>query len=266
MKLPIDEQRKARLYVAAGAFAVLSALAAFYRPDGAWPLVVLAIASAVAANIDKIGDLKASGAGFVVEWTRRAEAAVTEMNDVAGRLGNLETSTQNLLTELEAKTKDLAGQINGGESYPLVKVVRANDGSLGMIIGCEGKHSLRGLNVLLVDASAADPQATPGHQAKASFSFIAARTLGNLNISFDAVRQADNGRVDIFFNALNGVMYQFLDYRIVDGQWHFASCVLAHGRAFKHMDDPNFGPQPDWDAERVRLGIELEHEPSGKIL
>ncbi len=31
------------------------------------------------------------------------------------------------------------------------------------------------------------------------------------------------------------------------------------------MDDPNFGQQPDRDAERVRLNIELENEPSGRI-
>lgn len=65
--------------------------------------------------------------------------------------------------------------------------------------------------------------------------------------------------------ALNGVMYQFLDYRRIEGQWHFASCVLAHGRALKHMDDPNFGPQPDWESERMRLKIDLEHEPTGRI-
>jgi hypothetical protein len=40
------------------------------------------------------------------------------------------------MTELEAKTKDLAGQINGGESYPLVQGVPVN-GRLTLIIKCE---------------------------------------------------------------------------------------------------------------------------------
>jgi len=264
MKLPTDEQRKAGFYVAAGGFAVLAAFAAFCRPEGAWPLVALAIASAVAANIDKMRGLRASGAGVEFEWTMRAEAAVTDMQEIAAKLATLETGTQKVLAELEDKTKDLAGHINGGESYPLIRVVQADDGSLAMVVECTGKYSLRGLSVKLVDASVADPRAAPGHLARADF--LAARTSGNLGIPFDAVRQADKGRVDIFFNALNGVMYQFLDYRRDDGEWHFASCVLAHGRAFKHMDYPNFGPQPNWDAERVRLNIELEYEPSGRIL
>lgn len=262
MKPPTDEQRKAGLYVAAGAFAVLAAFAAFCRPEGAWPLIVLAVVSALAANIDKISGLRASGAGSEVEWTKRAEAAVTEMNAVAGRLGNLEASTQKLLTELDAKTKDLSDQITGGESYPLVQVMPVN-GRLTLIIRCEGKYSLRGLDTTIVDSSVADPRNAPA--TSASSQFIAARTYTVLDIPFKSVRQSDEvGRLIIFHNALNGVMFQFLDYRKVDGQWRFASCVLAHGRVFKHLD-PAFGPQPDWEAERVRLRIELEHEPTGKI-
>jgi hypothetical protein len=260
-----EDQRKRWLYVAAIAFAALTVIAAFWRPSGAWPLTVLAIACVLAANIDKIDDLRASGAGFNFQWTRRAEAAVHEMSEIAGRLGDIETSTQKLLIELEAKTEDLVGHITGGESYPLVRVVPAEDGTLALIVECKGKYSLRGLSVRLVDASVADPRSAPG--TSANVSFIAARTLKQFpGHFFDHVRQSDKGRLDIFFDAFNGVMYQFLDYRKVDGQWHFASCVLAHGRAFKHMDDPDFGPQPDWDAERVRLRIDLEHEPSGRIL
>jgi hypothetical protein len=250
---PSDESRKTWLYVAAVAFAVLAAFAAFLRPDGAWPLVVMAAAFAVAANVDKIANLSASAMGVKFEiFTKRTEAAVDRMEDIAAGTGRIERSMERL-----------AGHITGGESYPLVRVVPSKNGPLVLVVECKGDFALRGLSMRLVDASAADPRAEPGISAE--IPFIAPRTLKVLSATFDSVRQSDNGRLIFFFDAFNGVMYQFLDYRKVDEQWRFASCVLAHGRAFKHMDDPAFGSQPNWETERVRLNIELEHEPTGKI-
>lgn len=197
----------------------------------------------------------------------RAEAAVTDMQEIAAKLSTLEAGTQKVLAELEDQTKELAGHIGGGDSYPLVQVViRGTDGTLVFIVECKGEYPLRGLHLRLVDASVAHPWLAPG--TSADLPFVAPRTFAPLtNTTFDDVRLSDYGRLIISSDALNGVMYQFLDYKKDDGEWHFASCVIAHGRAFKHMDDPNFGPQPDWEGERMRLRrIPLEHEPSGKIL
>jgi hypothetical protein len=260
-----DDQRKLWLYRGAFAFAVLTAVAAFFRPEGAWPLMLLATACVLVANIDKIGDLRASGAGFQLELTRKAETAVAEMGEVAGRLGGLETNMQQLLTEFETKTADLVGHITGGESYPLVKIFpKPGVASALVTVGVIGKYSLRDVSMRLVDATEDEPRNAVGMPVDVGF--IAARTSKALDFPvFDKVRRTEEGRIDIFFSVFNGVMYQFLDYRKVAGQWAFASCVLAHGRAFKYID-PGFGPQPDWEAERVRLQIDLEHEPSGKIL
>jgi hypothetical protein len=260
-----DEERKLWLYRGAIAFAALTAGAAFCRPEGAWPLMLLAVACVLAANIDKIGDLRASGAGFQLELTRRAETAVAEIGETAGRIGALETNMQQLLAELETKTADLVGHITGGESYPLVRVLpKAGDERATVIVEVVGKYSLRDVSMRLVDAAEDDPRAAAG--TSVDLGFIAARTFRQLPDSiFDSVRRSEEGRLDIFFSVFNGVMYQLLDYRKAGGRWRFASCVLAHGRVYKHID-PDFGPQPDWEAERVRLRIDLEHEPSGRIL
>jgi hypothetical protein len=173
--------------MAAGAFAILAAFAVFRRPEGAWPLVVLAVVSALAANIDKISGLRASGAGFDLEWTRRAEAAVAEMNDVAGRLGNLETSTQNLMTELDAKTKDLAGQITGGESYPLVRGRARSKWDACNDRRVQGQVLAARAEVKLVDALVADPRAATGYLAGASFIATGFRTLTSSSPATQAI-------------------------------------------------------------------------------
>lgn len=261
-----NDQRRTWLYRGAVAFAVLTAGAAFIRPEGAWPLMLLAIACVLAANIEKIGDLRASGAGFQLELTQRAETAVAEIGEIAGRIGGLEINMQQLLTDLNTKTADMVGHITGGDGYPLVRVLpRAGDAAPIMVVEVVGKYSLRDVSLQFADAAQDNPKAVAAGQSPTDLGFIAARTFKQLRDHvFNSLRRTDEGRIDIFFSTFNGVMYQFLDYRKIDGQWRFASCVLAHGRAFKHID-PDFGPQPDWDAERVRLRIELEHEPSGRI-
>jgi hypothetical protein len=158
MKLLTDEQRKAWLYCAAGTLAVLTVFAAFFRPEGAWPLVALSVACIVFANIDKIGDFKASGAGIEVSLVRKAETAVDEISQLASRIGDVETRIQALVVDLDDKTTDLAGHITGGESYPCVKIIPGR----ALLLQVAGKHSLRELNVRLVDAAVADPMSTPG--------------------------------------------------------------------------------------------------------
>jgi hypothetical protein len=80
--------------------------------------MLLTVACVLTANIDKIGDLRASGAGFQLELTRRAETAVAEIGETAGRIGGLETTMQHLLAELETKTADLVATSPTAKAIP----------------------------------------------------------------------------------------------------------------------------------------------------
>ncbi len=101
MKLPTDEQRKARLNIAAIVFAVLTALAAFIRPDGAWPLFALTIACLAVANFDQFGDITATVAGVNISL-KKAQLAVEQISDLAAKI--------------DERNKDIVGHITGGES------------------------------------------------------------------------------------------------------------------------------------------------------
>ena len=242
-----DDQRKRWLYRGAIVFAVLTAGAAFFQPEGAWPLLALAVACAVLAHVDQLGDITATVAGMNISL-KRAETAVQQISELA--------------VKIDERNRDVIGHITGGESYPYIRVVpKMNTQPSRMIVEVVGEHALREVDIRVLDA-ALNPMTEGAH---VRIGYIAVGTIKEIAKLFDDARQADNGRLIIFYSALNGVMIQFLDYRNVEGDWRFASCVLAHGKVHKRID-PNFGPQPsDWDAERVRLGIELKHEPKGKI-
>jgi hypothetical protein len=206
------------------------------------------------ANIDKIGDLKASGAGVEVSLARKTETAVDEITELAGQIGHVETRIQGLVADLDTKTTDLVGHITGGESYPCLMV----DPDRGLLVLVRGKHSIRELRVDFADAAAASPTLTPTETFE--IPYIAAETGRKYPIkAFDKIRQgSDDGRLYIKFSALNGIMHQFLDFRKKDsGSWVFATRVMAHGDKVERVD-PGFGPPPDWDSEMRRLNITLE--------
>jgi hypothetical protein len=80
-----------------------------------------------------------------------------------------------------------------------------------VIVEVVGKYSLRDVSMRLVDAAEDDPRAAAG--TSVDLGFIAARTFSQLLGSiFDSVRRSEEGRLDIFFSAFNGVMYQLLDF------------------------------------------------------
>jgi hypothetical protein len=250
MKIPTDEQRKAWLNIAAAVFAGLTALACFVRPEGAWPLLALTVACAALANFDQIGDITATVAGVNFSL-KKARTAVEQISELAARI--------------DERNKDVVGHITGGESFPVARIIPGSDRTKPSTVAVEvvGEHSLREVDVRWINA-AYDPKTTAGYNDH--IGYIAARTVKLLpGAAFDA-RPSDDGRLDIFYSALNGIMFQFLDFRKVDEHWRFATCVLAHGRVVRKDRDDGFGPWPDWESERLRLGIELEHEPSGKIL
>lgn len=70
--------RSIAFYVVAVVFAGLAAYAAFFKPEAVWPMVVLAIAAAAGANLDRIGELSASLSGVKV-ILNRTEVAVDHL-------------------------------------------------------------------------------------------------------------------------------------------------------------------------------------------
>jgi len=73
---------KVALYIAAATLGLLTALAAFMSPAGAWPLCVSALGCLAVANLDRFSELSA-GAGGVRVLMRDVERKVAELNRVA---------------------------------------------------------------------------------------------------------------------------------------------------------------------------------------
>jgi hypothetical protein len=89
---------------------------------------------------------------------------------------------------------------------------------------------------------------------------VPARHVRRLPATALQVRQSDNGRLIIYYSALNGTMFQFFDFRKVDSKWLFATRILAHGLLVHQDIDEGFGPQPNWAVETRRIGVTLENE------
>lgn len=251
-----------RLWLQRGAivFAALTALAAFWRPEGAWPLLILSAACLVVANLEKINDdIFASIAGMSISIIRKkAEKAVDQMNDSAQRLASIETTIGQLAHSLDAKTEEMIGNITGGNSSPILIVSPGTNNSLSEVrVGVLGKYSLRDVRVQIV-SSLSDVH--PFADVRFEITHIPARHVHWLPSTTLGAQQPDSGRLVIFFTAVNGRMFQFLDFRKVDGKWFFATRVLAHGQLMLQQIDEGFGPQPNWAEEIRRIGVVLESE------
>jgi hypothetical protein len=174
-------------------------------------------------------------AWMVSQWFR-----VRKQQRVEEGLGGIETKVQVMLDDLEAKTNNLTGHITGGESSPYLIVGPGPDNALSQVrVGVIGKHSLRDVRVRIGD-SAIDPFAVGGPMFV--LDHIPVRHHKALSASALDCRQSDDGRFNIFFDAFNGTMFQFLDFRRVDGAWRFATRVLAHGLLVHQQIDEGFGP------------------------
>jgi hypothetical protein len=214
------------------------------KPAGGW---------SIGPVINLFGPTFFFAAWMVGQWFR-----VRKQQRVEQGLGGIETKVQHMLDALDAKTTDLVSHITGGKSSPYLIVSPGADNALSQVrVGVLGNHSLRDVRVRIVD-SAFDPQTAIG--ATFDIGIIPFRHVHRLPASALDVRQSDNGRLIIFFSALNGSMFQFLDFRRADGKWRFATRVLAHGELVHQQIDEGFGSQPDWAVETRRIGVTLEHE------
>lgn len=220
--------------------------------------MVLSVACVVMANLDKLGDFTASGAGVAIS-VKRAESAVEQMTELTRQMGGLEANFQQLLVSLDVKTMDLVSHITGGKSSPYVVVAPGPDNALNIMgVAVHGDHSLRDVKVRIVD-SGDDPLTAAG--TKFDIGIIPFGHIHWFPASVRAIPQSDKGRLIVFFSALNGTMYQFLDYKKVDGKWCCATRLLAHGELIFQKIDAGFGPQPsEWAAETRRIKVTLENE------
>jgi hypothetical protein len=53
----------------------------------------------------------------------------------------------------------------------------------------------------------------------------------------------------------------FLHFRNVNGQWHFATRLMAHGREILAYVQPEFPRQPDWIEDMRLSGVVLGGKP-----
>ena len=74
-------------------------------------------------------------------------------------------------------------------------------------------------------------------------------------------QKGDARRLFITLQGLNGTTQQFLHLRKVDGQWRFATRLMAHGREILAYRQPGFPQQPDWIDDMDLSGVVLGGKP-----
>lgn len=181
-------------------------------------------------------------------------------NSMDRKLTGVVDRLQGMLGELDAKTTDLVGRIDGGKSCTvLMGLPDQPEGPTRPHLAVLGSHTQRQVRMEIFEMPFdGTPPTTRGSQLIGDvlfghYVFLSPNVLDG--------QTGDHRRLYIRFTALNGTAHQLLHLRRVDGQWRAARRVMAHGETLLERNDEGFPEQPDWIADMQITPVVLGVKP-----
>lgn len=183
------------------------------------------------------------------QWNR-----VKKQLEVKDGLSGIEGKVQQMLDSLAEKTNDLVNQVTGGDSYCFLTVSFEGDASLAAV----GKYPLFDVLAVILDEQKLKQKPPAGvHRLTYATESL---PLGNLRPGafFSWPRRFNVGDGDVHhykitFHARNGIFFQPVQFRRVDGKWFVATKIVRSGDnvALHEMVDSGFprnaDGQVDWN-------------------
>ena len=189
---------------------------------------------------------------LMVQWVR-----VQGKLRTVDKLVDITSQLQAVATDLRVATTDLEGHITGGTSVPYVYGLPDHpQDEFSPRLAVKGKYSQRDVHVTIREVPFDDPtKAVVSKRLKVGD--VIAGHIKPLPPDILDGQKGDDRRLFITLQGLNGTTQQFLHLRKVNGQWHFATRLMAHGREILEYRDPGYPQQPDWIDDMRLSGVVL---------
>jgi hypothetical protein len=194
---------------------------------------------------------------FLVVWFFSHWNRVKKQQTVEEGLAEIQLKIQSMLSELDSKTRELAGFITGGDSLCYFSAAPVAPNLLAhLAVVHHGTHPLYGVVARIVDLEIMDQfkdaftaenlQKAETHHAVGDLAPGHAKMLpGIMSMGAGDVR-----RFNVFFSARNGSFHQLLRFRRVDGTWHTAIKVEGPHSRFEDVKPGfprNASGEVEWD-------------------
>lgn len=191
---------------------------------------------------------------FFVSWFTGQFFRVNKQVKLEGSLGKMETRLEQLLSELETKTKNMINHISGGDSFPWLQIGMIDHVSdQGMLMAIHnGDHPLYDVSVRIVDLNIF--QLISKNLTLSNLQMCDTNIdIGNLIpghskiLSSWKIAHSPMQDYNIFFSARNGRFTQLVRLRKINGQWLVATKVtdqndkVIHEQIDQHFPRNNNG-------------------------
>lgn len=183
------------------------------------------------------------GAFFFVSWMTGQFFRVRKQAGVESSLSLLESRVSHVVEQLETQTLELTNHMNGGNSFCAFNIYIQRGNQSYWFAEMHGKYPMYNVSARVIDLDIYD-ETSRGPQAEGAETYI---EIGDLSLDgahisklFD-LGDSDSRRFNVFFLAKNGSVVQNIKYKLIDGEWTWATKVFDETGELARLDH-NFPP------------------------
>lgn len=180
---------------------------------------------------------------FLASWMTGQFFRVRKQAGVESSLTTLEGRVSNVLERLETQTHELTSYMDGGDSFCAFNIYLQGDNQSYWLAETHGKYPMYNVSARVIDLDLYDETSREPQVAGAeTYIEIGDLSLDGAHIS-KLFELGDSGsrRFNVFFVAKNGSFVQNIKYKLVDGEWTWATKVFDGTGELARLDH-NFPP------------------------
>lgn len=183
------------------------------------------------------------GAFFFASWMTGQFFRVRKQAGVESSLSMLESRVSHVVSQLETQTQELTSHMNGGNSFCAFSINLQGTDQSYWLAEIHGKYPMYNVSARVIDLDLYDETSSePQREGAETYIEIGDLSLNSAHISkLFELGNSGSRRFNVFILAKNGVIVQNIKYKLVDGEWTWATKVFDDSGELARQDH-NFPP------------------------
>lgn len=180
---------------------------------------------------------------FFTSWMTGQVFRVRKQAGVESSLSLLESRVSHVVGQLEAQTLELTNHMDGGDSFCAFNICLQEENQSYWLAVTHGKYPMYNVSARVIDLDLYDETSRrPQVEDAETYIEIGDLSLDGAHISklFD-LGDSSSRRFNVFFAAKNRSVVQNIKYKLVDGEWTWATKVFDETGELARLDH-NFPP------------------------
>ncbi|MBN5930128.1 hypothetical protein [Legionella pneumophila] len=177
-----------------------------------------------------------ASAFFFTCWLSGQYFRISKQAKVEGNLSRIQARMEEVLVDLELKTKDIIAHLTGGESFCYFLPLHAEKGTniVNTMVQHEGRHSLFNVQARVLDMQAFEKIKPPitlekMNQCHNILSYDTLTTGHCLLRDKFALGEGEQRDFNIFWLTINGSFEQNLQFKKINNIWYYSTRVIRKG-------------------------------------